>query len=256
MLVGFEVGLMAGVGLRRDVRGDDRRNRSGDFGLNLEDVLELPVERLVPHLAPARIEKLCRDPQLLARLADAPLQHVAHAEQRADPVNPVIAALEGERRGAADHVQLAEARQPIENLLGHPVAEIVVVGVVADVGEGQHRDRVREALACPARDSSRSLRRSRVRRLANVVHSAKDQHARDCRKRREDQVVAAGERLRLAEARWHRPEPCVGSLADRSRTASQRRAPPESPVPPPTPVPELPRSESRTPETVRRPPAA
>ena len=48
----------------------------------------------------------CADTRSCLRLADAALQHEAHAQQRADPLDAVVAALEGKRRRAADHVQL------------------------------------------------------------------------------------------------------------------------------------------------------
>ncbi len=147
MLVGIEVGLVTDVGLRHHLRGDRTRYSARDLGLDLEDVLQLPVERLAPDLHALRIEQLRRHPQLIPRLAHAPLQHVVHAQERADPLDPVVTALERERGGAPDHIEPGRSCEPIEDLLGDAVAEILVGGVLADVRERQHRNRVLEAAA-------------------------------------------------------------------------------------------------------------
>ena len=44
-----------------------------------------------------------------------------------------------------DHVQPLDLGQRVDQLVGHPVAEVLVLRVGAQVGEGQHRDRARQA---------------------------------------------------------------------------------------------------------------
>ena len=63
-----------------------------------------------------------------------------------------------ERRVAGDHEQGAEARQLRDDVVGDAVAEILLFGVAAHVGERQHGDRgfrcrraSRSALGCRAR---------------------------------------------------------------------------------------------------------
>ena len=144
VVVGLEVGVVTGCGARRDVSGHRGSDGGGDLGLDVEDVGELAVVGLGPELSPALVEELRRYAQLAARLAHAALQDVAHTEHRADALDPDGAVLERERGRAADHVQLTDARERVQDLLGDAVAEVAVVGIVADVGEGKHGDGVFE----------------------------------------------------------------------------------------------------------------
>src|SRR6516165_410843 len=50
-------------------------------------------------------------------------------------------ALVGETRIAGDHEQPANARERSDDLLDHPVCEIVLIGIAAHIGERQHCDR-------------------------------------------------------------------------------------------------------------------
>ena len=52
-------------------------------------------------------------------------------------------ALETHRRGPRDHTQCPDPRQIGDDLVGEPVAEVLGVGIRAQVGEGQHDDRLR-----------------------------------------------------------------------------------------------------------------
>ena len=126
VVVGLEVGMVSGCRARRNVSGDGRRDGGGDLGLDVEDIGELAVEGLGPELSPALVEQLRRDAQLVARLAHAALQHMAHTEHRADALDTDVAVLERERGSAADHVQLTDARERVQDLLGDAVAEVAV----------------------------------------------------------------------------------------------------------------------------------
>jgi hypothetical protein len=55
-----------------------------------------------------------------------------------DVSNVRILALEGERRGPCCHLQVADACQRIEQLLGQPVREILRFRIAAHIGERQH----------------------------------------------------------------------------------------------------------------------
>ena len=200
MLVGVQLRLI-GRRLRHDVRHHRGRHHVGDLALDREDVLQGPVEGVAPALRAALVHQLRRDPQAVPLLANAALQQIADAEQLADPRDAVIAALEGERRGAADHVQAGVGRQLVQDLLGDAVAEDVVLGVVADVAERQHRDGVRQPVAGSGFHGVRRLvadDRGGVEHLARGV--LRDQQ-RDDGQRREDQVVGALQPGRRATAR-------------------------------------------------------
>ena len=77
--------------------------------LHGEDVGQVAIETLRPQMsARGRVDKLCGDPYPVAGLADAALQHVAHAEVPAHLLNVHVPALEGEGRIASDHEQLRQ----------------------------------------------------------------------------------------------------------------------------------------------------
>lgn len=78
---------------------------------------------------------------MIAGLADAASQDVAHAEFGSGPFHAVGLALVGEARIAGDDEQPAHARQRRGDLVDHAVGKIVLRRVAAEVLEGQHRDR-------------------------------------------------------------------------------------------------------------------
>ena len=77
--------------------------------LHGEDVGQVAIETLRPQMsARGRVDELRGDPYPVAGLADAALQHVAHAEAPAHLLNVHVPALEGEGRIAGDHEQLRQ----------------------------------------------------------------------------------------------------------------------------------------------------
>ena len=205
---------------------------------------------------PRVIEQLRRDAQPIARFAHAALQHVTHAQHGADPVDARVAALERKGARPPDDVQLAEPRQGVQDLLGDAVAEVVVVGIVADVDKGEHRDRIRQSLAAGARGSGRCRRRVRERRLANLLHGPDDEHGRNRGEGGQNQIVAPRERAEAPRPRLRRP----GRAADAARTDLEQPAEDERQrkAQHRRPDQRLDRrvGYARTPETARRPPAA
>ena len=87
-----------------------------------------------------RIDQLRGDPHPIARLADAPLEHVANAERLADFLHMDVLALEGERGIAGDDEELRQFRQGRDDVLGDAVGEIVLLRIAAHILEGQDRD--------------------------------------------------------------------------------------------------------------------
>ena len=87
-----------------------------------------------------RIDQLRGDPHPIARLADAPLEHVANAERLADLAHTSVLALEGERGIAGDDEELRQLRQSGDDVFRDPVSEIVLLRIAAHILEGQDRD--------------------------------------------------------------------------------------------------------------------
>jgi hypothetical protein len=88
-----------------------------------------------------RVDELRGDPDPASGLADATLEHVAHAEALADLADIDVLALEREGRVAGDDEELRELRQRGDDVLGNAVGEILLFGIAAHVGERQHGDR-------------------------------------------------------------------------------------------------------------------
>src|SRR5262249_15058147 len=82
-----------------------------------------------------------RDAHTIAGLADAALEHEAHAEIPSDLLHFDRLALVDEGGVARDDEQARHLREVGDQVFGHAVAEIFLLGIAADVGEGQHGDR-------------------------------------------------------------------------------------------------------------------
>jgi hypothetical protein len=121
-----------------DRAGDAAR----DFVLHGEDLGELAVVALRPEVrAGAGIDELRRDPHALARLAHAAFEHVAHAELARGLLHVDGPAFVDKARVARDDEEPAEARQRGDDVLRDAVGEVLLLGLAAQIREGQHRDR-------------------------------------------------------------------------------------------------------------------
>ena len=128
------------VGLQH-VPEEGRHDGADQLVLHVEELLLRPVVALGPHRAlRARVDELGRDAHLVARASHAPLEHVAHAQLLADGDDVHRLALVAKRGIAGDHAQLREVRQIGDQVLREPIAEVLLLLVVAQVREGQHRD--------------------------------------------------------------------------------------------------------------------
>jgi len=118
-------------------------DRPRDLVLNREDIFRLAVEALRPEeKAVGDVDELGGDPETGARPAHAPLEDgAADLEPAADLPGILGPALEGEARGARDHVQPAYFGERVDQLVGHPVGEVLVIRGWAQVGEWQYGDR-------------------------------------------------------------------------------------------------------------------
>src|SRR5262245_31928694 len=139
-----------------NARLDDPDDGLRDPVLELEDVFQYAVISVGPEMGTGvRLDELFGDAQAIAALAHAPLEHVANAELAPDLLDVDDLALVGEARIPRDHEQPVDTRQAGDDVLDHAVREIFLVGIAADVLEGQHRDRrlvrqrERRAWRCP-----------------------------------------------------------------------------------------------------------
>ena len=85
-------------------RGDRDGDRLGDLVLHREDIGEITVVPLGPHvLAGFGLDQLRRDTNAIAGFAQTPLEYVTHAQFAADPLHINRAALVCEGGMAGDH---------------------------------------------------------------------------------------------------------------------------------------------------------
>ena len=87
-----------------------------------------------------RVDELGRDPQVLPRLADAPLQDVTDVDRTRDLRDGLLRAFERHRRASRYDQELPDMGKVRDDLLGHPVAEVFLAFLGADVGEGEDDD--------------------------------------------------------------------------------------------------------------------
>ena len=113
-----------------------------DLVLHGEDVAHVAVVALRPELMSLRgVDELRRDAQARARLAYAAVEHEARAELLADAAHVQVAALECQRRRTRHHPKTGELGERVADLVGQPVAEVLVLHVRAQIRKGEHGDR-------------------------------------------------------------------------------------------------------------------
>jgi hypothetical protein len=95
------------------------RDGARDLVLDGEDVLQLAVEGLRPELvAVGDVDQLDVDPDPVADLPDAALEHRADTELVADLANVDLLALKGEAGGAGRHLHVGQLGEGVDDVLG------------------------------------------------------------------------------------------------------------------------------------------
>jgi hypothetical protein len=87
------------------------------------------------------VNQLRINAELVARPPDAPLQNKAHAKLAADLLRVDRFAPVGEGSIARYHEHILEPRQVGGQILSDTVREILLLGIVAEIGKRQHDDR-------------------------------------------------------------------------------------------------------------------
>ena len=117
-------------------------NGQRDLVLHGEDVSDLAVVLLRPSLiAVDDVDELRRNAQRRSGLSDATLENRADVQLATDLPDVDVLALEREGGTSGNHVQAFHAGQGIDDLLGNPVAEELLLRIATEVVEGQHGDR-------------------------------------------------------------------------------------------------------------------
>ncbi len=114
--------------------------RPGDLLLDGEHVFELPVVALGPDGMPRRgLYELCGDADAVPGAANGTFEHVGGVELLADLLRRHRLVAEGEHLRAGKDLQLLDLRQLGDDVLGNPVAEVLILLRAALVLEVEHR---------------------------------------------------------------------------------------------------------------------
>src|SRR6185295_6509294 len=129
-----------------------RNDRLRDFVLQRENVVELAIVALGPHMtARSAIDQLGGDANATAGLAHAALEQMAHLELPRSLWRIDMLALEREGGVARGDPERRDLAQVSDDVFADPVREILLLRIAAHVGERQHgyRDTARRfSAAC------------------------------------------------------------------------------------------------------------
>ena len=114
-----------------------------DLVLHGEDIGQIAVEALGPEMAAAlaRIDQLGVDADAGGGAARAALEDIAHAEIAGDLADIHGLVLEREAGVAGDDEEAGRLRELGDEILGQAVGEELLLGVGAEIREGEHGDR-------------------------------------------------------------------------------------------------------------------
>ena len=126
--------------VRRQVEFQGLGDQTRRLVLQREDLLRMPLPLLGPDLeAGAGVGHLDADAEFVALLADRTLQHQVGADLPSD-LSRVGERVVLEGNTAGRDPQADDVREPVEDLLGHPFAEVRLIPLRAPVGERQDGD--------------------------------------------------------------------------------------------------------------------
>jgi hypothetical protein len=124
------------------VAAQGTRDAPGDVILHRKDVVELPVETVRPSVvAGCHLNELHRHTQAIAGLANAALEQGLDVELFANAPDILALAAELKGRRTRGHAQTVDLRQRVDQLLGQPVTEELLVVRRTHVRERQHGNR-------------------------------------------------------------------------------------------------------------------
>jgi len=113
-----------------------------DFVLQGEQIARVAVEALGPQMRVCgSTDQLRVDSDLIARSPDASFQHVAHPQLAADLLCVDRLVPVRERGIPRDHEHICKSRQIGRQIFGDSICKILLLDIVAEIGEWQHDDR-------------------------------------------------------------------------------------------------------------------
>ncbi len=133
--------LDPGTHVRRQRRLEGIGDSQCHVALDGEDVGQVAVIVVCPEvLVGLRIDELSGDADAAGRASHATLDDVGDPQLSRDLPEVLVGVLVLHDRGAGDDFQVGDLAQVSDDVLGHAVAEVLVVGIGTQVGERQHRD--------------------------------------------------------------------------------------------------------------------
>src|SRR5262245_38766381 len=124
------------------MRFDSRGDAAGDFVLHAEDVAKSTIVALGPVVPTSRrIHELRANAKPISGAAHATFQHITHAELARDLLHINRAVLVDKGGIAGNDEQPADAGEAGGQVLGDSIGEVFLIGIAADICEGEHRQR-------------------------------------------------------------------------------------------------------------------
>ncbi len=115
----------------------------GQLLLNGEDVRDLTVVPLRPHMrVPVGIDELRHDADTIGGSTNAPLEDVTHRECLGDLTQRAVRAAKCRHGGSRGHLERRDLAQLCDDVLRHPVREVLVFAIIGQARKWQHRDTV------------------------------------------------------------------------------------------------------------------
>src|SRR3974390_1846796 len=86
------------------------------------------------------VDELHVHPEAVATTLHRAFEHIADVQLTSELLYVNALSLEGERSVTCNHERAIDARQVRGEALGHPIHEVLLLGIAAEVGEGQYND--------------------------------------------------------------------------------------------------------------------
>ena len=123
------------------MRFDQRCHGLGYPVLEVEHGGKRAVEMLCPQMrAGTCLDQLSRNSEPVSGPPHAAFEHVANAEFAPHLTHIDSTALVGKGRVAGDYGKVPEAAERGDDVLDHAIGEIFLLGIAAEIGEGQHSE--------------------------------------------------------------------------------------------------------------------
>ena len=149
---------------RRKIRAQGNRDSLGQFALQAEEIKQFAIEGIRPDVRiRARIDQLDVDAHAISRAPHRAFQNVSHSEGQADLAQVARARFVLANRSPADDFQVGDLGQVREDIILDAIREILILLIVAQIFEWQHRDAFFRDTRCAGFGQTAQLRRAAPR---------------------------------------------------------------------------------------------